>query len=121
VDVDESGTPPLDLSKTTKLKDISLRCNGPNFQPFAIALRTVQSKRLHQITIQLCGVFVYPVEEAVLREWQDLDRTLVQFWTSHSIRPKIYVASGRKGDLRGFAQSLLPELTRRGVVDLVEK
>jgi hypothetical protein len=122
VDVDTSGTPPLDLSKATKLKDISLRCNGPNVQPFAMALQTVQSKRLQQITIQPCGAFVYPVEETVLQELQDLDRTLVQFWTSHSDSSKDHVCGGEgKNDLRGLAPSLLPELTRRGAVDLVEK
>lgn len=122
MDVDTSGTPPLDLSKATKLRDISLRCNGPNVQPFAMALQTVQSKHLQQITIQPCGAFAYPVEETVLQKLQNLDRTLVQFWNSHRIRPKIMFVAGKgENDLRGLAPSLLPELMRRGVVDLVEK
>ena len=57
----------------------------------------------------------------VRQEWEDLDRLLVQFWTACSIRPKfMYVAEEGEDDLRDLAPSLLPELTRRGAVDLVE-
>ena len=46
---------------------------------------------------------------------------LVQFWTSHAIRPKIEYEAGEEGeDLKGLAPGLLPELTRRQVVDLLE-
>ena len=48
----------------------------------------------------------------------ELDRLLVQFWVTHSIRPRVVNAAGK--GLRGYGPSLLPELTRRGLVDLVE-
>jgi hypothetical protein len=99
-----------------------------------MALQTVQSKNLQQITIYLLAVSVNlqqinihpygtpgnPVEETVPQEWRDLERVLVQFWTSHSIRSKIMyeVGKGRK-DRGAIVSRLLPELTRRGLFDLL--
>jgi len=87
-----------------------------------MALQTLESKNLQRITIRLYTVTTEePIEETVLQEWLDLDRMLVRFWTSHSIRPRLMYASneGRK-DMGDRAQSLLPELTKRDLVDLVE-
>jgi len=55
-------------------------------------------------------------------EWMDLDRLLVQFWESHLTDPKVIRMAweGRKPDVRGYVECLLPELTKRGVIDLVE-
>jgi hypothetical protein len=135
VDIAKSGAPPLDLSRATNLKDLSFTCGGSDIQRVTMALQTVQSKNLQQITIYPCKTFgdlqqIYthpygtpgnPVDEAVLQQWQDLDRLLVQFWTSHSIRPKITyeVGKGQK-DWGALVPRLLPELTRRGLYDLVE-
>jgi hypothetical protein len=122
VDVATAGTPPFDLSKATKLKELSFRWGGPGVQRVTTALQTVRSKNLQQIAIRLYARFVNPVEEKVRQEWQDLDRLLVQFWTSRSIRLKIkYEAWEGENSLGALAQSLLPELTRRGAVDLVEE
>ena len=120
VDVDTSGTPPLDLSKATKLKGLSFRFGGLDVHRITMALQTVQSKHLQQITIRLCGNFANPVEETVRRGWQDLDRLLVQLWASHSIRPNITHGTRKgQGDWEVSAPRLLPELTRKGLVDLV--
>jgi hypothetical protein len=116
VDVDKSRRPSLDFSKATKLKELVFYCGEPNVQRITMALQTVQSKNLQQITICPYGSWENPVEEDVRQEWQDLDHLLVQFWTSCSIRPRIIY-----GDyLRALVPNLLPELTRRGLVDLVE-
>ena len=112
----------LDLSKATKLKDLALRWRGPSPQRITMALQTIESKKLQHITIHLYNTTLEdPVEEMDHREWQDLDHLLVQLWTSHSIRPQAaYEVVGGGKDLRDHAPSLLPELTRRGLVDLVE-
>jgi hypothetical protein len=53
--------------------------------------------------------------------WQNLDRLLLQLWILHSIRPKIKYRWEEEGDdLRDLAPWLLPELTSREVVDLIE-
>ena len=85
-----------------------------------MALQSVKSKNLRQITIHPYQISANAIEATQQRQWQDLDRLLVQFWTSHSIRPMIkYKARGGEWDFRGLAQSLLPELMGRGLVDLV--
>jgi hypothetical protein len=119
VDVDTSGAPPLDLSKAAKLKELSFRFGWSDVQRITMTLQTAQSKHLQQITIYPRGNFENPVEETVRLGWQDLDRLLVQFWTSHSIRPKIMHETGKGQAAWGlFAERLLPELSRRGLVDL---
>jgi hypothetical protein len=83
-----------------------------------MTLETVQSKDLRQITIHSYGTFASLIGEAARQEWRNLDRLLVQFWTSRSIRPKIVYREGK--GLNDLVPSLLPELTGRGAVDLVE-
>jgi hypothetical protein len=118
VDIGTSETPLVDLSKAPKLKELSFRCGGPTIQQFTMALQTVQSKNLQQITIHPYGTFTNLNEETICQEWWDLDRLLVQFWTSRSIRPEFRYEAGKEGkDFKTFAPSLLPELTRRGLVD----
>ena len=86
-----------------------------------MTLQTVDSKDLQSITIKPHDLPPKPVEEGVYQEWRDLDRTLVQFWTSHSIRPKVmYVPWMGQNNLGDGVPILLPELTRRGIVDVVE-
>ena len=86
-----------------------------------MTLRTAESINLEQITIHFPFAFVEPTVEAAHREWRDLDRLLVQFWTSRSIRPKIIYEQERGGsDLGDVAPRLLPELTSRGVIDSIK-
>jgi len=63
------------------------------------------------------------IGEAVRQHWFDVDRLLVQFWESHSIRPSLEsgvpVREGR--DMRSCIGLLMPEVTRRGIIDLVER
>ena len=84
-----------------------------------MSLQTVESENLRQITIHPYATTL--TGTAVHQEWQDLDRLLVQFCTSHSIRPRVMYGLDEGGrEMRDHASSLLPELTRRGLVDLVE-
>jgi len=84
-------------------------------------LQTVDSKNFQSITICPENNVPETVGEATHQEWNDLDRLLVQFWTSHSIRPQVTYVTDRGGkDFRVDAPSLLPGLTRRGLVDIVE-
>ena len=54
-------------------------------------------------------------------QWLDLDHLLVQLWESRSVRPKVIRAAavGRGRDMRDCIGSLLPEMTKRGMIDLV--
>ena len=63
------------------------------------------------------------VGEAARREWLDLDRLLVQLWESRSIRPRVgYKGLGQRMKQQTtdyWVGCLLPEITRRGIVDPV--
>jgi len=55
-------------------------------------------------------------------EWMEFDQLLVQLWESHSIRPKVMCCAPPLKDQDGYscAELLLPELTRRGAIGLIE-
>ena len=92
---------------------------GSNTRWIIAALQTIESKKLEQITIYPINLKTV-IDDAVHREWEDLDRQLVQFSTSHSIRTRVMyeVVDGRV-DTKNRVLSLLPELVRREFVDLV--
>ena len=121
MDVGTPEAPSLDLSKATKLRDVAFNYLRSDIQWVTAMIKTIRSKNLQQIAI-----FSYErtplsaqIKEAIHREWQDLDHLLVQLWTSHSVRLKIVYWRGEGQDeARGFAQRLLPELTRRGAIDV---
>ena len=122
MNIDTPEAPSLDLSKATKLKDV-LFSYRRNIQWVVTTIKTIKSKNLQQIVISSnkCIPLSGQITEAVHQEWQDLDHLLVQLWTSHSVRPKImYRREKGEDEARGFAQRLLPELTRRGIIDVVE-
>jgi len=109
----------LDLSIAAKLKYLGFLRKGSSVRWISTTLQTVKSKSFQRISIFQFDPIT--VEESVCQEWRDLDRLLVRFWTSHSIRPQVvYIAWPGQKDLKDHAPSLLPELTRRGLVDLVE-
>ena len=109
----------IDLSTATKLKHLMLRCGGSSIQRVITSLQTVVSESLQQITIHPHATVL--LGTAVRQEWQYLDHLLVRFWTSHSIRPRIvYEQYMGEREMRNHTSSLLPELTRRGLIDLVE-
>ena len=116
--VDVSVTPSLVLSKATKLRDIMFRCKKSNVQWITASLHTVQSKHIQQVSLELSLDVFWRTSH---QEWTDLDSLLVRFWTSHALRLKVMYESRRGwGDQREHVARLLPELMRRGVVDLVE-
>ena len=115
-----SGEPPLDLSKATKLKDLSFRFQGLDVQRITMALQSVKSENLRQITLLPYDISANEIVDTERRQWRVLDDLLVQFWTSHAIRPIFGCGVEEEGrGFRGLAPSLLPELMGRGLVDLV--
>lgn len=107
-----------DLSKAAKLKDLMFLSRACNIHWIVAALKNVEYKNLRQLTIRL--ETADEPEETDDEDWQDLDRLLVQFWTSYSIRPQLGYAPDSKGRERVRLPDLLPELTKRELVDLVE-
>jgi len=53
--------------------------------------------------------------------WGDLDLTLVRLWESNAVATRIMYTARRVGPgAREYVEQSLPEMTRRGIVELVE-
>jgi hypothetical protein len=118
----------IDLSNATKLKDVVFQPISRNVKWIPAILRTALKLRdLREISIYLPNYITATsvgtdigrvIGEENGREWLDLDRLLVQFWESSSIRPKVVCSTQMDtGNSIGY-QCLLPEITKRGIIDL---
>jgi len=117
------GIPSFDLSGAKILKSVEFWYNGLDIGCIIMAVQAGKPKSLQQITIRLPAAFSPPTEETVHQGqgWEDLDRLLIQLWTSRSIRPKVVCESREEEcDSRDLAQILLPELAKRGFIETVE-
>ncbi|KAF9645263.1 hypothetical protein BDM02DRAFT_604385 [Thelephora ganbajun] len=118
----------IDLSKATKLRDVIFRPGSLNIAWITTALQNVSPEhRNPQISIYLRYDLVLAAIEpdamqTVGGQWLDLDHLLVQFWESRSIQAKL-VCSAPEEEPQGIGEHigrLLPEVTGRGIIDLVE-
>jgi len=96
-----------------------------------MALRTIthEQRDLQQVSIHVASVSASAdanirqvIGEAARQQWLDLDQFLVQFSESRSIRPvvKYQALIGEGRGVRDCIGWLMPEVTRRGIIDLVE-
>jgi hypothetical protein len=128
------GSASVDLLKATGLKDVVFRLNWWSVQWIITALRTIspEHRDLQQITIWLSYYLTYfgfggnvrrAVGEVNYGQWLDLDCLLVGLWESYSIRPKAAVSTDQAEGIEGARDCvghLLLEMTKRGLIDLVE-
>lgn len=91
-----------------------------------LALKTLtpNHRDLHQISIYIhVNRFLKTrlAMEEIHRQWADLDHFLVQLWESNAIHTRvIYRLKGEK-EARECVRGLLPEMTKRGTVELVDQ
>ena len=82
--------------------------------PFIVGFAAIQDRSPTQV--QIDGPTV---------EWLALDRILAGLWESHSIRARVVYPRLLRvnwgGEMRVWAEFLLPEMTRSGIIDLVEE
>ena len=91
----------------------------PNVGWITKALYTLKSKHLQHVSLQPPPNPT--LWEAAHEEWLDIDSLLDQFRTSPSLRLKITDSSGIGWEcLKALVAWSFPELTRRGIVDLVQ-
>ena len=129
----DSGQTSIDLSKATKLGDVVFGVKALSVDWVTMTLKTVTSKHrnLQRISIHVpydftlvdaCAHVGQTVREVISRPWLDLDRLLVQFWELRSIRPKVILAPKRwmgKQEVEYCVGCLLPEITKRGIINLI--
>ena len=122
----------VDLSKATKLKDVEFKLwLRPTLLLTTLRTVTRDHRELERITLRVIsskglreGEDVrYAVGESTYQGWLELDRLLAQLNESHSFRLKVlrykfHTDSDGSGERRRMG-ILLPEVTARGIVDLV--
>lgn len=119
-----------DLSRATKLNEVTLQFAESCAGWTATTLKTIASKYrdLEQISIyvpsdpysddgELAGV-----EEAAYLQWSDLDHVLVQIWESCAVHTKVRYSEATEGwsATHKLIGGLLPEMTRRGKIQLID-
>jgi hypothetical protein len=122
---------PVDLSKAIKLREVVFRFDGLSPVWVTRTLRTItpEHRDLQQISIH--NTFRYsrrsvPVDAKQLageegyEEWMDLDRALIQLWESRTVRTRLFNAGREGGKMRELRRGLLPEVTKRGIIELVD-
>ena len=118
----------FNLSNATKLRHVVFRPIWQTVEWITVALQTItpQHRDFRQISIYVPyhstphdAEIVQSLGESIRRQWLDLDRLLVQFCESRSIRPRVgCVRQGEKCEnTEYFVGCLLPEMTKRGIVD----
>jgi hypothetical protein len=102
---------PFDLTRATKLKDLEIQSNTPNAHWVTATIQSAKPTNLRRIGI-LSDMSFDPNKGIAHQGWRDLDRLLVQLWTSHSIHLDIKLLNLGE-DQEDVTRSLLPEVTKR--------
>ena len=133
---DEESPGSIDLSKATVLKNVVLKWkSSPRW--VAMTLRTITQNHgnLQRISLEIHWGFYArradnpanlrdKIGETLYQGWLELDAVLARLWQSRLIRSElVYVVhSLEDGKKAGrLVESLLPEATTRGIIDLIER
>ena len=123
--VDNPSSRAIDLSIATGLKDATLWWED-NPRWVAMTLRTItrDHRNFQRLLLETFWEDYDPhvgSDGHVDQGWLELDSVLAQLWESHSIRPRVIYNIPTWIDESGArlrVESLLPEVTSRGIVDL---
>ena len=134
----DPGPSSIDLSKARKLKDVALLSNSLKIQWVLMALRTITTDHRDFRKVSLCAPCLSrrtapainladpaairrEIGEVAHTQWSEFDHVLAQLWESHSIRLEVLYYNHQGGAVCRCANRLLPEATKRGMVDLVDR
>jgi len=126
----------IDLSNATRLQDVAFRVNFlhnvdwittklQTLTPEHQDLRRISIYIPYKLPIAVLGANIRRViSDTTYGQLLDFDRLLIQFWESRSIRLIVTctkpIGMQNMRSMRDDLESLLPEVTRRGIMDLVE-
>jgi len=112
------------------LENVAFRVSSQTVSWVTMALQSVapEHRDLRRISIYLPYDLTLVNDDTDIRRslgetvsgwWSDLDRLLVEFWESRSIRPRVGCTRWGEGgqDTEYCIRCLLPEITKRGIVD----
>ena len=134
----ELESDPIDLSTAWKLEDVGFRfTNSSNVHWVSTALRTITTDHQNLREVLLFAPCMHycilptfdhtnpdaitrAIGEGVFRQWLEFDHLLARLWESHSIHLKFPCHRRQDGVHCPCGGSLLPEVTSRGMADLVE-
>ena len=129
---DRSSFFPTDLSTAISLNDVEFWDTKLNIQWITATLETITPNHRDLQGVPIHVAYKYDTHnaganirqttgEVIYGYWLDLDRYLIQFWESRSILSKIIycrTSQGEQGEAIVCVSRLLPEATRRGIIDL---
>jgi hypothetical protein len=126
--VGDLNPPFIDLSKATKLKDVVFQPNLRILEWITMTLQTMtpNHRDLREISIRVADYSTTVGDSTGSdvgqtgrepRQCPSLGHVLIQFWESRSIRPKVICTAPC---VESYIERFLPEITERGIVDLVE-
>jgi hypothetical protein len=116
----------IDLSKATKLRNMALVCEtDPNCITSTLNTISPEHRDLQKISICVASHHNISAEdpvdskevvgEEIYKQWMELDGRLVQLWEAHAAPTKVMA----RRDKFKLVTGLLPELTKRGALQLV--
>jgi len=122
---------PINLSTLKKLKDVTIRCESFKTGWVIATLKSIGSEHLQQISIRFPYLLDPRGDRLIFEEvgtltagvgWSDLDRLLVRFSESRTIRSSLSWPRAKHGmrKAKDWVEYLMPESSRRGVVDLID-
>ncbi|KAF9789287.1 hypothetical protein BJ322DRAFT_1041768 [Thelephora terrestris] len=123
---------PVNFPKAIKLKEVVFRLGRIIDVWTVLALETLTSnhRALEKVAIHI-HVWTPLVDEAagsmegmrgvIHHQWMHLDRILVRLWESHAVSTQvIYSTRGTKNGRLEYIGGLLPEVMKRGMVEVVD-
>ncbi|KAF9789289.1 hypothetical protein BJ322DRAFT_1177224, partial [Thelephora terrestris] len=115
----------VDFSRATKLKGVEFQLEDLSDVSAVMALKTLIAdyRDFQEITICLPdddSVDGRRQTEEVHGQWMDLDRFLAHLWKPDAFRVWLIYRTRGEGEACELAEWLLPEMTKKGIVELVD-
>ena len=121
----------VNLSEATKLEEVAFRFDGNHLKWVTTTLKTITSNHGNFQRVVICVPLAFfdngislelkigeSIQEEMYLLWTDLDRVLVGLLESRGVRTEAVVREGKEELLQEGLRVLLPEMTRRGAIEL---